>query len=82
MEFLYYLSVNFKKACHISSKSFLSSLQAFAIWLFSKRIRAIRRNILLGKDEDYSDHPSLRWKKTCFCWAFGQKENVYKKTLL
>ena len=35
---------------------------AAAIYLFSKNVRTIRRNILLGKDTDRSDNPALRWK--------------------
>ncbi len=34
---------------------------------------SIRRNILLGKDEDFSDHPSVRWKNLLVL-AFGQKK--------
>jgi len=45
----------------------------FAIWLFSKKALRIRRNILLGKDEDYSDHPGERWKNVLLL-AFGQKK--------
>ena len=45
----------------------------FAIWLFAKNISKIRRNILLGKDEDYSDNPSARWRNTLLL-AFGQKK--------
>ncbi len=48
-------------------------LAFFSIWLFSKNIKRIRRNILLGHDEDYSDHPSQRWKNV-FLLAFGQKK--------
>src|SRR5580698_1003369 len=45
----------------------------FAIFLFSKNIIKIRRNILLGKDEDYSDNSSRRWKNLLLL-AFGQKK--------
>jgi hypothetical protein len=55
-------------------------ISGFAIWLFSKRIRAIRRNILLGKEEDYSDHPSQRWRNLLLL-AFGQKK-MFKKPLV
>jgi len=48
-------------------------LAFFSIWLFSKNIKRIRRNILLGHDEDHSDHPSQRWKNV-FLLAFGQKK--------
>jgi ferredoxin len=44
-----------------------------AIWLFSKRIGEIRRNILLGRNEDYTDHPAARWKNLLLL-AFGQKK--------
>lgn len=45
----------------------------FAIWLFAKNILKIRRNILLGKDEDYSDNPSARWRNLVLL-ALGQKK--------
>ncbi|HEY4966695.1 MAG TPA: (Fe-S)-binding protein [Puia sp.] len=48
-------------------------LAVTAIWLFSRNILRIRKNILLGKEEDYSDHPARRWKNL-FLLAFGQKK--------
>ena len=48
-------------------------LAAFAVWFFAKNIGIIRRNIFLGKAEDLSDNPSLRWKNL-FRLAFGQKK--------
>jgi ferredoxin len=44
-----------------------------AVWLFARNIRKIRRNILLGKDENFSDHSGLRWKNLLLL-AFGQKK--------
>src|ERR1700730_6932071 len=44
-----------------------------AIWLFSRNILRIRKNILLGRDEDYSDQPGRRWKNLLLL-AFGQKK--------
>ncbi|MBS1914917.1 MAG: (Fe-S)-binding protein [Bacteroidetes bacterium] len=44
-----------------------------ATFLFSKKIKQVRRNILLGKDENYSDNYSLRWKNVLLL-AFGQKK--------
>jgi heterodisulfide reductase subunit C len=44
-----------------------------AIWLFSRSVLRIRKNILLGKEEDYSDHPGQRWKNLLLL-AFGQKK--------
>lgn len=49
------------------------ALAGFAILLFTKNIRIIRRNIFLGKDEDLTDHPGLRWKNLLLI-AFGQKK--------
>src|SRR4029079_17038032 len=48
-------------------------LSAVAIWLFSRNALRIRKNILLGKDEDYSDQPGKRWKNLLLL-AFGQKK--------
>ncbi len=44
-----------------------------ATWLFAKNIGAIRRNILLGREENFTDNPSLRWKNLLLL-AFGQKK--------
>ncbi len=44
-----------------------------AIILFSKKAGQIRRNILLGIDEDRTDRPSERWKKVLLL-ALGQKK--------
>ncbi len=48
-------------------------ISCVAIWLFSRNIMRIRKNILLGKDEDYSDQPGKRWKNLLLL-AFGQKK--------
>jgi len=44
-----------------------------AIVLFAKKVGQIRRNILLGRAEDFSDNPGLRWKNVLLL-AFGQKK--------
>src|SRR5580704_421130 len=44
-----------------------------AIWIFSMKILEIRRNILLGKEEEYNDNRALRWKNLLLL-AFGQKK--------
>ena len=49
------------------------AVSAVSIWLFARKIGEIRRNILLGKDENLSDNPSLRWKNLLLL-AFGQKK--------
>ena len=48
-------------------------LTFFAIWLFTKKVKTIRRNILLGHDENFSDRTSERWKNVLLI-AFGQKK--------
>ena len=48
-------------------------LTAFAIWLFAKKAKEIRRNILLGHDEDITDRPAERWKNVLLL-ALGQKK--------
>jgi heterodisulfide reductase subunit C len=48
-------------------------ITAAAIFLFAKKIKAIRRNILLGKDEDLSGNSSARWRNLLLL-ALGQKK--------
>ncbi|MBN9297008.1 MAG: (Fe-S)-binding protein [Filimonas sp.] len=48
-------------------------LAVVAIWLFSKKVKEIRRNILLGRDEAFNDHPDKRWRNLLLL-AFGQKK--------
>jgi heterodisulfide reductase subunit C len=44
-----------------------------AAWFFSRKVREIRRNILLGTAEDLTDNQPQRWKNL-FLLAFGQKK--------
>ena len=53
---------------------------ALAIWWFSRKVRDIRRNILLGKEEDYNNNRTLRWKNVLLL-AFGQKK-MFRKPLV
>jgi heterodisulfide reductase subunit C len=48
-------------------------LSGVAIWLFSKKVKEISRNIRLGRDEDINDNPGKRWSNV-FLLAFGQKK--------
>lgn len=48
-------------------------LAATAIWLFSKNILRIRKNILLGQPRDFTDRRPDRWKNVLLL-AFGQKK--------
>lgn len=47
-------------------------VSAFAIWFFTKKIKQIRRNILLGRDQNLNDNKGQRWKNVLLL-AFGQK---------
>ncbi|HOZ51646.1 MAG TPA: (Fe-S)-binding protein [Chitinophagaceae bacterium] len=49
------------------------AISAIAIFLFAKKIKEIRRNILLGKDLELNDHSNLRWRNVLLN-AFGQKK--------
>ena len=57
-----------------------AALSGFAIWLFAKNIMQIRRNILLGKEEDLSGNSKLRWRNLLLL-AFGQKK-MFKNPLV
>jgi len=48
-------------------------IAATAIWLFTRNAIRIRKNILIGRDEDYSDNKGERWKNMLLI-AFGQKK--------
>ncbi len=48
-------------------------LSGVAIWLFAKKVKEIRRNILLGRDETISDNKAQRWRNVLLL-AFGQKK--------
>ena len=55
-------------------------LAAVATWLFARKIGEIRRNILLGKDENLNDQPAKRWKNLLLL-ALGQKK-MFKNPLV
>jgi ferredoxin len=55
-------------------------LAAVATVIFARKIGEIRRNILLGKDEDLSDQPAKRWRNLLLL-ALGQKK-MFKNPLV
>ncbi len=62
----------------IHNMAYLSELlfgltTAIALYLFSKKLLAIKRNISIGKDIDLTDQPIRRWKNV-FLLALGQKK--------
>src|SRR5215210_5780729 len=48
-------------------------LAGAAIWIFAKKVKDIRRNILLGRDVDISGNKAERWRKVLLL-ALGQKK--------
>jgi heterodisulfide reductase subunit C len=65
---------------HIVFQILFIALLVFAGWLFAKNILQIRRNILLGREEDFSDNKNLRWKNLLLL-ALGQKK-MFKNPLV
>jgi heterodisulfide reductase subunit C len=51
-----------------------------SVWLFTKNILQIRRNIFLGQPEDMSDNKPLRWRNLLLL-ALGQKK-MFKNPLV
>jgi len=64
---------------HIIQQILFVILVAAAVFLFAKKVKEIRRNIKLGKDEDINDNPPLRWKNVLLL-AFGQKKMFKRMT--
>jgi ferredoxin len=58
---------------HVIQQIFFIAVACLAIGLFAKKMRWVRRNILLGKEEDYRDQPGKRWKNVALL-ALGQKK--------
>jgi len=55
-------------------------ISIISIWFFTKKVKEIRRNIKLGRDEDFSDNKGQRWKNVLLL-AFGQKK-MFKNPLV
>ncbi len=53
------------------------ALTGFAVWLFTKNITRIRKNIFLGKPEAFKGDSKLRWKNV-FLLALGQRKMFSK----
>lgn len=65
---------------HLLFQILFVAILAAAVWLFTKNIMTIRRNIFLGRKEDFSDNPGLRWKNVMLL-ALGQKK-MFKNPLV
>ncbi|HYM95186.1 MAG TPA: Fe-S oxidoreductase, partial [Chitinophagaceae bacterium] len=44
-----------------------------AVWLFTRKVKEIRRNIFLGQNETINDNKAQRWRNVLLL-AFGQKK--------
>ncbi|HRI22025.1 MAG TPA: Fe-S oxidoreductase, partial [Panacibacter sp.] len=55
-------------------------LAGMAIWLFTKKVKEIRRNIFLGRAEDLSGNSPQRWRNLLLL-ALGQKK-MFKNPLV
>jgi len=64
---------------HIVQQILFIVVAIAAIYIFAKKVMEMRRNILLGRDEDLTDRPGERWKNMTLL-ALGQKK-MFKKPL-
>ena len=64
----------------IAQQIVFAACLGFAVWFFSKKAKEIRRNILLGMEEDLTDNKPQRWKNMLLL-AFGQKK-MFKNPLV
>ncbi len=53
------------------------ALTGFAVWLFTKNITRIRKNIFLGKPEEFKGDSKLRWRNVVLL-ALGQRKMFSK----
>src|SRR5688572_22544357 len=58
---------------HIIAQIIFFLITVVAVWFFSRKIMAIRRNILLGRDQQLNHRKAERWKNV-FLIALGQKK--------
>ncbi len=58
---------------HLVQQILFIVLALAAVYIFAKKISEMRRNILLGRDEDLTDNPGQRWKNMMLL-ALGQKK--------
>ena len=58
---------------HYVQQILFVALSILSVWLFARKIKEIRRNIFLGKDEKLNDNPAKRWKNLLLL-ALGQKK--------
>lgn len=64
---------------HIAQQVLFILVAIGAIYLFVRKVSEVRRNILLGRDEDLNDNKQQRWKNMVML-ALGQKK-MFKKPI-
>jgi len=64
---------------HVAQQILFIICALAAVYFFIKKVKELRRNILLGRDQDISDNKGQRWKNMTLL-ALGQKK-MFKKPL-
>ena len=64
---------------HVAQQILFILCTIAAVYFFAKKVMELRRNILLGRDQDISDNKPQRWKNMTLL-ALGQKK-MFKKPL-
>ncbi|MBX2907658.1 MAG: 4Fe-4S dicluster domain-containing protein [Taibaiella sp.] len=64
---------------HIVQQILFILLAGAAVFIFTKKVKEMRRNVLLGRDEDLSENKDQRWKNMVLL-ALGQKK-MFKKPI-
>lgn len=64
---------------HIAQQILFIICAVAAVYFFAKKVKEMRRNVLLGRDEDLSDNKDQRWRNMVLL-ALGQKK-MFKKPI-
>ena len=64
---------------HIAQQILFILCAVAAVYFFAKKVKEMRRNVLLGRDEDLSDNKDQRWRNMVLL-ALGQKK-MFKKPI-
>lgn len=64
---------------HIAQQILFIICAVVAVYFFAKKVKEMRRNVLLGRDEDLSDNKDQRWRNMVLL-ALGQKK-MFKKPI-
>lgn len=64
---------------HLVQQIIFILVAAVAVFFFVRNVGKVRRNILLGRDEDRKDNPGARWQNVALL-AFGQQK-MFKRPL-